>query len=97
MTNSADSTTIVRGDFQHQQIPIEGVSLHVVTAGSADKPAVLFLHGFPENWQVFEKVMSSFKESGLVNVQGQLILGSGHYAPEEAPDQVIKVLKAFLQ
>ncbi|GAB4026097.1 alpha/beta fold hydrolase [Spirosoma koreense] len=45
-------------DFRHSQVVVEGVSIHVVTVGQADRPAVLFLHGFPENWQAFEKVMA---------------------------------------
>ncbi|GAB3939913.1 alpha/beta hydrolase [Spirosoma harenae] len=58
MTSPANSNTTVQSDFQHQQISVEDISLHVVTTGSADKPAVLFLHGFPENWQAFETVMA---------------------------------------
>ncbi|GAB3920753.1 alpha/beta hydrolase [Larkinella terrae] len=44
--------------FLHRQLTVDGVFLHVISAGRPDKPALFFLHGFPENWQAFEAVMS---------------------------------------
>ncbi|WP_080057963.1 alpha/beta fold hydrolase [Spirosoma aerolatum] len=47
--------------FQHQQIKVEGVSLHVVSNTCTHKPPVLFLHGFPENWQSFDVIMTGLQ------------------------------------
>jgi pimeloyl-ACP methyl ester carboxylesterase len=34
----------------HEQIPANGIELHVATAGPADGPPVVLCHGFPELW-----------------------------------------------
>ncbi|WP_461111461.1 alpha/beta fold hydrolase [Spirosoma jeollabukense] len=60
MTNSANTTE--QAAFNHRQVLVDGVSLHVVTAGEAAKPAILFLHGFPENWQAFRHVMTGLSD-----------------------------------
>ncbi|AYB33006.1 alpha/beta fold hydrolase [Chryseolinea soli] len=44
--------------FTNHQVLVDGLSIHVVEAGKADRPAILFLHGFPENWSAFEQVMA---------------------------------------
>ena len=43
--------------LRHRRLRIEGLSIHVVDAGAADQPAVVFLHGWPQNWAAFEPVM----------------------------------------
>jgi pimeloyl-ACP methyl ester carboxylesterase len=42
---------------RHRQLHIDGAAIHVVEGGAMDKPAVLFLHGWPECWVAFEQVM----------------------------------------
>ena len=44
--------------FHHQQVSVDDVSIHAVTAGLAGKPVILFLHGFSENWLAFKDVMT---------------------------------------
>ncbi|MVM33510.1 alpha/beta fold hydrolase [Spirosoma sp. HMF4905] len=44
--------------FHSQQLSIEGTAIHAVTAGQNDNPAILFLHGFPQNWMAFRNVMT---------------------------------------
>jgi len=44
--------------FINHQVLVDGLSIHVVEAGKHERPAVLFLHGFPENWSAFEQVMA---------------------------------------
>jgi pimeloyl-ACP methyl ester carboxylesterase len=39
------SKTLAR--FRHRQVEADGISFHVVEAGSSDKPTLLFLHGWP--------------------------------------------------
>ncbi len=43
--------------LNHQQIAVRNGSLHVISCGSRDAPPVLFLHGWPESWLAFEKVL----------------------------------------
>ncbi|MDF2682202.1 MAG: alpha/beta hydrolase [Brevibacillus sp.] len=43
--------------FRHRFVDVDGVSIYVVDAGDEHKPAILFLHGWPQNWTEFEKVM----------------------------------------
>jgi pimeloyl-ACP methyl ester carboxylesterase len=43
-------------DVSHHRIPLNATELHYVTAG-AEGPAVLLIHGFPETWWTFHKVI----------------------------------------
>ncbi len=43
--------------FHHLRVTVNGRAVHVVTAGSPANPVILFLHGFPEDWSAFRKVM----------------------------------------
>jgi pimeloyl-ACP methyl ester carboxylesterase len=43
--------------LHHRQVEIEGIGIHVVEAGTANRPTVLFLHGWPESWVTFEQIM----------------------------------------
>jgi pimeloyl-ACP methyl ester carboxylesterase len=48
--------------FKHQQVIINGISTHLVETGNKDKQTILFLHGYPENWMMFEPVMTFLKD-----------------------------------
>src|SRR5690242_18879203 len=52
--------------ISHQQINVEGISVHVALAGDSANQAILFLHGYPENWQEFEGVMNGLKDTYYV-------------------------------
>lgn len=43
--------------LRHRAVEAEGLSIHVVEAGSPDLPAVVLLHGWPESAVAFERVM----------------------------------------
>ncbi len=45
--------------LRHLQLDVQDVAVHVIEGGDETKPAVLFLHGWPECWMVFERVMSA--------------------------------------
>jgi pimeloyl-ACP methyl ester carboxylesterase len=36
-------------ELRHRQVEVDGIPVHVVEAGSSDKPTLLFLHGWPES------------------------------------------------
>src|SRR5262245_43841000 len=41
---------------EHQRVDVNGTQLHYVSAGTDGTP-VLLVHGFPENWWTFHKVI----------------------------------------
>jgi pimeloyl-ACP methyl ester carboxylesterase len=57
---------ITESPLRHRQLEVEGVSIHLVEGGSAGRPAVLFLHGWPECWSTFEQVMILLSEAAHV-------------------------------
>ena len=52
--------------FEHRQVNVNGISTHVIEAGNKEKQPVLFLHGYPENWKEYEKVMTYLKDEYYV-------------------------------
>jgi pimeloyl-ACP methyl ester carboxylesterase len=47
-------------------VEVEGIDVHAVEGGAADSPAVLFLHGWPEDWTAFERIMVLLAERARV-------------------------------
>jgi pimeloyl-ACP methyl ester carboxylesterase len=43
--------------LRHSKIDVEDVSLNMVEGGTVGSPTVMFLHGWPESWAAFERVM----------------------------------------
>ena len=41
----------------HTTIEVEKGRIHIAQSGLPSNPAILFLHGWPENWRSYEKVM----------------------------------------
>ncbi len=52
-------------NFEHRFTEINGVRLHVVEAGPAKGPLVVFLHGFPEYWGAWRKQLEAFADAGF--------------------------------
>jgi epoxide hydrolase 4 len=52
------------GAFSHQFFPINGLTMHVASIGADDaqKPAILFLHGFPDIWCGWARVMTALAD-----------------------------------
>ena len=48
---------MTQSHFHHHQVMVEEISIHVIEIGSSENPTILFLHGYPENWTEFEKIM----------------------------------------
>lgn len=42
---------------QHHQVQVAEGEIHVVEAGSPANPPILFLHGFPQTWREYEKII----------------------------------------
>src|SRR5260370_16944602 len=45
----------------HHRVSLNGTELHYVSAGTAGSP-VLLVHGFPETWRVFRKLIPLLSE-----------------------------------
>jgi pimeloyl-ACP methyl ester carboxylesterase len=43
--------------LRHLEVEVDRIPIHVVEGGSPGRPAVMFLHGWPENWSAFREVM----------------------------------------
>jgi epoxide hydrolase 4 len=50
-------------EIRHDRVHADGVTLHVARAG--DGPAVVLLHGFPENWRSWRKQISPLVAAGF--------------------------------
>jgi pimeloyl-ACP methyl ester carboxylesterase len=48
---------MVPAAFTHHQVPIGAHSLHLVEAGHDQSESVVFLHGWPEDWTEWQRVM----------------------------------------
>jgi epoxide hydrolase 4 len=55
-------------DLRERYIETNGVKLHVMEAGPADGPMILFLHGFPEFWYAWRKQLPCFADKGYLVV-----------------------------
>ena len=64
--HAMSSTSASHALLRHRHVEADSLSIHVVEGGEAGMPAVLFLHGWPESWAVFERVMASLSESAHV-------------------------------
>jgi pimeloyl-ACP methyl ester carboxylesterase len=42
---------------EHEQVLVDGASIHAVTAGPAHAPALLLLHGWPESWATWRELI----------------------------------------
>lgn len=62
---------------------------------SVDIP-VLYLRGAEEYGDITQ-YLEGFKKNGLNNIEGGLIPNSGHFAPEEAPEEVARAIDEFIK
>lgn len=58
------------GPFEHHYAQINGLRQHIVTCGAG--PAVLFCHGFPDEWRVWRHQMRAVAEAGFTAIAPDL-------------------------
>lgn len=58
---------------------------------------VPYLRGGAERGLELGRYVEGWRASGLTAVEGKTIPNSGHFAPDEAPEAVVRVLRAFLR
>lgn len=64
--------------------------------GEIVETPVLYLRGDHESSDL-DSYLRGLREGGLRNLRGRIIPNSGHFAPNEQPDEVVKVLREFMQ
>jgi pimeloyl-ACP methyl ester carboxylesterase len=51
-------------EVSHEQIPANGIELHVAVAGPVDGPPVVLVHGFPELWYSWRHQLTALGDAG---------------------------------
>ncbi|HEY1651751.1 MAG TPA: alpha/beta hydrolase [Acidimicrobiales bacterium] len=70
-------------EITHEQVPTNGVELHVAMAGPADGPPVVLCHGFPELWYSWRHQLGALGEAGYRAFAPDLRGYGGSSAPKE--------------
>ena len=83
--------------FRHREVNVNGIPTHVVEAGNNKNQPILFLHGYPENWKEYEKVMTLLKSDYYVLAID--LPGIGASAPIDKYDKlsIADFIKKLLQ
>lgn len=58
------SCVLIEGDWEHSFVAANGNRFHVVSAGPASGPLMVFLHGFPQFWWAWRNQLPVFAELG---------------------------------
>ena len=86
--------------FNHKNIVIKNISLHVVEKGDVLNPCIFFIHGWPTNWREFEKVMEILSKKfytvaidlpGIGESKGSL----NSYAKENIADYILELINVL--
>ena len=73
-------------EVRHEQVPTNGIELHVAVAGPADGPPVVLCHGFPELWYSWRHQLGALADAGY-RVYAPDLRGYGESAcPTEVAD-----------
>jgi pimeloyl-ACP methyl ester carboxylesterase len=89
------------GPWQHRHVAANGARFHVATAGPADGPLVVLLHGFPELWWAWRHQLPALGEAGYRTVALDLRGYGGSdktpvgYDPLTLAQDVASVVKAL--
>jgi len=70
--------------YEHQLLPVNGITLSLYSAGPADGPVVWLLHGFPESWYSWRCQIQALAAAGY-RVMAPEMRG---YGQSSAPDEV---------
>jgi pimeloyl-ACP methyl ester carboxylesterase len=64
MTEPLEGTAVFNSSFRHGTVPVDGGYLHYVMGGAG--PALVMLHGWPETWWEFRKIMPALARNHTV-------------------------------
>jgi pimeloyl-ACP methyl ester carboxylesterase len=84
-------------DFEHQRIIVERLSIHVVEAGREENPAVLLLHGWPEDWSAYAPLMGALSQQArVVAIDLPGIGGSETPPPSNDKRSLVKIVHGVI-
>src|SRR6266852_50805 len=94
---------VSRTAFGHRFVTSGGVRLHCVTAGPAEGPLVVLIHGFPARWSTWREPMAALARAGLFAVAPDMRgygrsdkpVGISHYSVARLVDDVASVVGQF--
>jgi pimeloyl-ACP methyl ester carboxylesterase len=81
------STSRIPGGFTEKTARVNGVTLNYATGGTG--PAVVLLHGYPQTWYMWRKVMAALAEQYTV-IAPDLRGSGGSDAPTTPMPQVLE-------
>jgi pimeloyl-ACP methyl ester carboxylesterase len=70
----------------HEQVPVNGIELHVAVAGPPDGRPVVLCHGFPELWYSWRHQLGALADAGYRAFAPDLRGYGGSTAPREVGD-----------
>ena len=73
-------------ELTHEQVPTNGIELHVAAAGPADGPPVILCHGFPELWYSWRHQLVALADAGYRAYAPDLRGYGGSSHPTEVTD-----------
>jgi pimeloyl-ACP methyl ester carboxylesterase len=86
--------------YAHRYVEAGGVRWHLVEAGTSDGPALLLLHGLPENWYSWNKVLPLLDPSFHILVPdmkgyGRSTSADANYSWHHVADQTLALMEAL--
>jgi pimeloyl-ACP methyl ester carboxylesterase len=73
-------------EITHEQVPANGIELHVAVSGPADGTPVVLCHGFPELWYSWRHQLTALGDAGFRALAPDLRGYGGSSAPTEVTD-----------
>ena len=73
-------------EVTHEQVPTNGIELHVAAAGPADGPPVVLCHGFPELWYSWRHQLGRAGRRRLPRLRARPARLRRQLGPEEVAD-----------
>jgi pimeloyl-ACP methyl ester carboxylesterase len=73
-------------EITHEQVPTNGIELHVATAGPKDGKPVVLCHGFPELWYSWRHQLAALSDAGYRVFAPDLRGYGASSAPKEVAD-----------
>lgn len=87
-------TTLLQAGWRETEKLVNGVTLHVVEAGSEGDPLLVLLHGFPEFWWAWRHQITPFAQAGYHVVVPDMRGYNKSSAPQDVSAYVLDTLTA---
>jgi pimeloyl-ACP methyl ester carboxylesterase len=80
-------------ELRHDDVPVGDAVIHTVTAGPADAPGILLLHGWPESWVTWRELIPlAARDHRVVAIDLPGIGGSGRGAAPAAKAAIARTV-----